>query len=88
MMSSTNNKVLYVGVTNNLVRRVYEHKIGLIGGFTKKYNCKKLVWFKDTNDIKSAIQQEKRMKRWKRKFKENLISEMNPNWDDLYENLI
>lgn len=87
-MSSTNNKVLYVGVTNNLVRRVYEHKIGLIGGFTKKYNCKKLVWFKDTNDIKSAIQQEKRMKRWKRKFKENLISEMNPNWDDLYENLI
>lgn len=88
MISSKNNKVLYVGVTNNLVRRVYEHKIGLIGGFTKKYNCKKLVWFKDTNDIKSAIQQEKRMKRWKRKFKENLISEMNPNWDDLYENLI
>ena len=87
-MSSTNNKVLYAGVTNNLVRRVYENKIGLIGGFTKKYNCKKLVWFKDTNDIKSAIQQEKRMKRWKRKFKENLISEMNPNWDDLYENLI
>ena len=88
MMSSPNNKVLYAGVTNNLVRRVYENKIGLIGGFTKKYNCKKLVWFKDTNDIKSAIQQEKRMKRWKRKFKENLISEMNPNWDDLYENLI
>jgi len=87
-MSNYNNKVLYIGVTNNLLRRVYEHKQGLIEGFTKKYNCKKLVWYKATNDIKSAIQEEKRMKKWKCKYKENIINEMNTDWKDLYYDLI
>lgn len=86
-MTNQNNKVFYIGVTNNLQRRVYEHKNGLLEGFTKKYNCKKLVWYKDTDDINSAIQEEKRMKKWKRGFKENVINEMNPNWDDLFEGL-
>lgn len=86
-MTNQNNKVLYIGVTNNLQRRVYEHKNGLLEGFTKKYNCKKLVWYKQTSNINSAIQEEKRMKKWKREFKENVINEMNPNWDDLFEGL-
>lgn len=87
IMTNQNNKVFYIGVTNNLQRRVYEHKNGLLEGFTKKYNCKKLLWYKDTDDINSAIQEEKRMKKWKREFKENVINEMNPNWDDLFEGL-
>ncbi|MCW8848405.1 MAG: hypothetical protein OQJ81_00395 [Melioribacteraceae bacterium] len=59
----------------------------MLEGFTKKYNCKKLVWYKQTGDIKSAIQEEKRMKKWKREFKENVINEMNPEWNDLFEEL-
>lgn len=86
-MSNKTNKVLYIGVTNDLVRRVYEHKYGLIEGFTKKYNCKKLVWYRESNDIKSAIQEEKRMKKWRREFKENVIMEMNPNWHDLFKKI-
>jgi putative endonuclease len=86
-MASNNNKVLYTGVTNNLNRRVYEHKRGLHEGFTKKYNCKKLVWFQKTSDVKSAINEEKRMKKWKREYKENVINDMNPNWDDLFDSL-
>jgi len=88
MMSSRNNKVIYIGVANGLVRRVYKHKNRLIEGFAKKYNCKKLVWYKYTKDIKSAIQQEQRMKKWKREYKENIINELNPNWNDLYDELI
>ena len=61
-MTNKNNTVLYVGVTNNLLRRVYEHEQGLIEGFTKKYNCNKLVWFQQTSRIDSAIKEEKRMK--------------------------
>ena len=78
---------MYIGVTNDLIRRVYEHKMNLIDGFTKKYNCHKLVWFQQTNDITSAIAQEKKMKKWKRKYKENLIRQMNPEWKDLYDDL-
>jgi len=84
-MTNNSNKVLYIGVTNNLGRRVYEHKNGLLEGFTKKYNCKKLVWYRDTTSVVSAIQEEKRMKKWKREYKENLIEELNPNWIDLYD---
>jgi putative endonuclease len=86
-MASKNNKVLYTGVTNNLNRRVYEHQHGLLEGFTKKYNCKKLVWFQETSYVKSAINEEKRMKKWKREYKENVINDMNPNWDDLFDSL-
>ena len=88
MMANKYNNVLYIGVTNNLIRRMYEHKRGLIDGFTKKYNCHKLAWFQQTNDIATAITQEKRMKKWKREYKENVIREMNPEWKDLYAELI
>lgn len=84
MMASLNNNVLYIGVTNNLIRRIYEHKNGMIEGFTKRYNCKKLVWFKEMKDINNAIYEEKRMKKWKRVYKNNLINKMNPEWKDLY----
>jgi putative endonuclease len=87
MMTNKHNNVLYIGVTNNLIRRVYEHKRGMIEGFTKKYNCHKLVWFQQTNDIEAAIIQEKRMKKWKREYKENVIREINPEWKDLYDEL-
>ena len=87
IMTNNHHTVLYIGVTNDLIRRVYEHKMNLIDGFTKKYNCHKLVWFQQTNDITSAIAQEKKMKKWKRKYKENLIRQMNPEWKDLYDDL-
>ena len=88
MMTNKNNTVLYIGVTNNLVRRVYEHKKNLIEGFTKKYNCHKLVWFAETESVESAILQEKRMKKWKREYKENVINQLNPEWKDLYFEII
>ena len=87
IMTNQNNKVLYVGVTSNLTKRVNEHRNGIFEGFTKKYNCKKLVWYRQTNDINSAIQEEKRIKKWKREFKENVINEMNPRWNDLFEEI-
>ena len=77
MMTNKNNTVIYIGVTNNLQRRVYEHKYYLLEGFTKKYKCRKLVWFQETDSITRAIEQEKRMKKWKREYKENLIMETN-----------
>ena len=76
-------KVLYVGVTNNLERRIYEHKNAIIKGFTKKYNVKKLVYFEETSEIESAIGREKQFKKWTRKKKIQLIEKENPNWDDL-----
>ena len=88
IMTNTNNKVLYIGVTNNLARRVYEHKNGLLEGFTKKSNCSKLLWYNETSSAVSAIQEEKRMKKWKREYKENVIEELNPNWIDLYDDLV
>ena len=84
MMTNEYHTVLYIGVTNNLKRRVFEHKNGLIEGFTKKYKCKKLVWYEQTNNVSSAILKEKRMKKWKREYKERIIIEMNPEWKDLY----
>ena len=88
MMANKNNNVLYIGVTNNLIRRVYEHKKGMIDGFTKKYNCHKLVWFQQADDVTTAITQEKKMKKWKREYKKNVIREINPEWKDLYDELI
>ena len=84
MMANKSNTVLYIGVTNNLKRRTLEHKDGLKDGFTKKYNCKKLVWYKGMNSIIAAIKEEKRMKKWKRIYKENVINKVNPGWKDLY----
>jgi putative endonuclease len=88
MMTNTYNTVLYTGVTNNLVKRVYEHKTKLLAGFTSKYNCNKLVWYEQTESIQSAIKKEKQIKKWKREFKNNVINDMNPCWIDLYEQFI
>ena len=78
------NGTLYIGVTSNLVKRVYEHKNNIIEGFTKKYNIHKLVYYETTNDIESAIRREKQLKKWNRKWKTKLIENSNPEWIDLY----
>lgn len=75
--------MLYTGVTNDLVRRVYQHKTKALRGFTAKYNLKRLVYFESTDDISSAIAREKQIKGWIRKRKVDLISTMNPDWQDL-----
>lgn len=79
---------LYIGVTNNIIRRVLEHRSGLVGGFTNKYQLKKLLYFESTNDINVAIKREKQLKHWNREWKLELIKNMNPNFDDLYQKLI
>ncbi|RJO60069.1 GIY-YIG nuclease family protein [candidate division WS5 bacterium] len=78
---------LYVGVTNDLKRRVYEHRKNLIEGFTKKYNCHKLVYFEQTPNVESAIGREKQIKKWSRKKKEDLIKTRNLSWKDLFEEI-
>jgi len=84
ILASRKNGVLYIGITNDLRRRVYEHKNNLIAGFTKKYNVNKLVYFDLINQPLDAINREKRMKKWKRQWKIELIERMNPDWKDLY----
>ena len=83
IITNKRNTVLYIGVTNDLKRRMYEHKNKLIEGFSKKYNLSKLVYFEQTNDIYTAINREKQLKKWRREKKEWLINQMNPQWDDL-----
>ena len=83
ILSNHTNTTLYIGVTNNLRRRLYEHKNKLIEGFTSTYNVNKLVYFEETTDIKAAIQREKNLKKWKREWKEALIKKNNPNYRDL-----
>ena len=87
ILTNWNNKVIYTGVTNNLVRRVYEHKNKLIDGFTKKYNLSKLVYFEQTSDIISAITREKEIKKWRREKKNKLVESVNPSWKDLANEL-
>ena len=87
ILASKRNGTLYTGVTNDLVKRVYEHKNGLIEGFTKKYGVHMLVYYEQTNDSYSAIEREKRLKKWKRQWKINLIQKSNPEWRDLYFDL-
>jgi len=77
------NNVLYIGVTNDLIRRIFEHKNKLVEGFTKKYNLRKLVYYEVTNNIESAINREKQLKNWHRDWKINLINQFNPDWKDL-----
>ena len=88
IVSNKKNGTLYIGVTNNLMRRIYEHKNGIIEGFTKKYNLNKLIYFEQTNDINSAILREKRLKKWNRTWKIQLIETLNPEWKDLSESFI
>ena len=75
---------LYIGVTNNLVRRVYEHRSDVVRGFTKKYGVHRLVYYERLFDVENAIRREKRLKKWSRAWKIRLIEQTNPNWDDLY----
>lgn len=84
ILTNQYNTALYIGVTNDLVRRIYEHKQDLVEGFSKRYKLHKLVYYEQTPSIISAIQREKQLKRWHRNWKNNLIEEMNPSWNDLY----
>ncbi len=87
ILTNWENTVLYTGVTNNLVRRVYEHREGLVDGFTKKYRVKKLVYFEEGIDASSAIAREKQIKGGSRKKKIALIESINPEWNDLWETI-
>ena len=78
--------MLYIGVTNNLERRLYEHKNELVNGFSKKYNTKNLIYYETTQNIKTAIEREKQLKSWSRSKKETLINKVNPQWIDLSAN--
>jgi putative endonuclease len=84
ILASGRNGTLYVGVTNDLYRRVYEHREGLLPGFTRRYGVKRLVYFEEYGDINEAILREKRIKRWHRKWKLELIEARNPQWKDLW----
>ena len=84
ILASKIGGTLYIGVTNDLVRRVYEHKMKLLGGFTNKYGIGRLVYFEQYDDVEAAIAREKHLKKWQRAWKIRLIEELNPNWDDLY----
>ena len=87
-MTNRRNGILYAGVTSNLPRRAFEHREGLIDGFTKRHGLKRLVYAEPFDDIRSAIQREKMIKHWPRAWKVRLIHATNPNWDDLYDALI
>jgi putative endonuclease len=88
IMASKRNGTLYIGVTSDLVKRTWEHKNKMIEGFTKKYKVDRLVYYEITQDAESAILREKRLKKWKRQWKVELIEQKNPNWKDLYYDII
>jgi putative endonuclease len=88
ILASKRNGTLYIGVTEDLINRVYEHKNNLVDGFTKKYNVHVLVYYEQYDSIESAILQEKRLKKWNRKWKLKLVEKANPEWRDLYEDII
>ena len=83
-MASQRYGTLYIGVTSDLVKRIWQHREEFVSGFASKYNVKQLVWYEVHPDIMSAITREKRLKKWERKWKTRLISEANPRWRDLY----
>jgi putative endonuclease len=87
-MASRKNGTLYVGVTSDLMKRVWEHKNNLVEGFTKRYSVHALVWYEVHDTMESAIQREKALKEWKRAWKLELIEKENPQWQDLYSNLL
>jgi putative endonuclease len=88
ILASKRNGTLYIGVTSDLIKRVWEHKNQLVRGFTKKYGVDKLVYFETFIDPETAIWREKRLKKYPRQWKLNLIRKMNPEWKDLYESII
>ncbi|WP_374375473.1 GIY-YIG nuclease family protein [Dongia sp.] len=88
IMTNAPNGTLYVGVTTDLVKRVWEHRTGALPGFTKQHGLKRLAYFESHDDINAAIQREKHLKKWRRDWKIELIERDNPRWDDLYEGLL
>jgi len=86
--ASERNGTLYIGVTSDLVKRIWEHKENVIAGFTKRYAIHRLVWYEMHESMESAIEREKRLKEWKRKWKLELIESTNPKWEDLYDTLV
>lgn len=88
ILSSKRNGTLYIGITSNLPKRVWEHKNKLIEGFTKKYNVNNLVYFEQTENAQSAFLREKQLKKWKREWKIELIEKDNPQWKDLYKKIL
>ncbi len=85
LLSNKNSTVIYIGVTSDLLKRIYQHKVNSFKGFSAKYNCNRLVYFEEFSDINQAIIREKQLKAGNRKRKEELINAQNPNWDDLSE---
>ena len=88
ILASERNGTLYIGVTSDLIKRVWEHKNNLVEGFTKRYKVHNLVWYELYESMTSSIEQEKKMKEWKRAWKIRLIEENNPNWNDLYNSIV
>jgi putative endonuclease len=88
ILASKKNGTLYVGITSDLIKRIYEHKNDLAEGFTKKYAIHNLVYFEATESVESAIMREKQLKKWNRAWKTNLIEKNNPTWNDLYSDLV
>jgi len=87
IMAKQRNGTIYIGSTDDLPRRAYEHRNGLIAGFTQRYDCKLLVWYEEHPELASARLREKRMKEWKRAWKLREIEELNPTWEDLYDRI-
>ena len=87
ILSSKRNGTLYVGITSDIIKRVYEHKNDLVEGFTKKYGVHNLVWYEIHESVENAIRREKQIKKWKRLWKIELIERDNPDWMDLYESI-
>ncbi len=87
LLTNWNHKVMYVGITNDLKRRLYEHKNKQVIGFTEKYNLSKLVYFEETQEVYAAINREKEIKKWRREKKNQLVNQFNPAWHDLSESL-
>ena len=87
-MTNQHNNILYIGVTNDLFRRVTEHKTHQIKGFTDRYNCEKLVYFEEYNNIEVAIAREKQLKNWKREWKNDLVNQTNAEWRDLFADFL
>jgi putative endonuclease len=88
IVTNRHNGTLYIGVTSDLARRAWEHRVGVVDGFTKTYGLKRLVLAEHYDDIRTAIQREKNMKHWPRLWKIRVITASNPHWDDLYEKLL
>jgi len=88
ILASKNNRTLYTCITSNLIKRIWEHKSKVISGFTSKYNVHKLVHFEEFQDINSALNRERLLKSWKRKWKTDLIEKENLSWIDLYDNIV